>query len=185
MTEKIPKKMQEKFDVITQLTDDFCKEHLNDEYAQVCRKMTAKLARKRPSPLANGRVNTWAVGIVYAVGQVNFLFDKSQTPYMAASELAELFGVASSTAGNKAKTIRTALKISVMDADWTLPSRMDGNIMAWMIIDFSKYSGAGLLLWLGFLLYFFLPHHKPIIDFLFLLRFVLSDFERVLFVYLT
>ena len=133
MTEKVPKKMQEKFDVITQLTDDFCKEHLNDEYAQVCRKMTAKLARKRPSPLANGRVNTWAVGIVYAVGQVNFLFDKSQTPYMAASELAELFGVASSTAGNKAKTIRTALKISVMDADWTLPSRMDGNIMAWMI----------------------------------------------------
>mgnify|MGYP000256471619 CR=1 FL=1 len=125
--------MQEKFDVITQLTDDFCKEHLNDEYAQVCRKMTAKLARKRPSPLANGRVNTWAVGIVYAVGQVNFLFDKSQTPYMAASELAELFGVASSTAGQKAKTIRTALKISVMDADWTLPSRMDGNIMAWMI----------------------------------------------------
>lgn len=133
MTEKIPKKMQDKFDAITQQTDAFCKAHLNDEYAQVCRKMTAKLARKRPSPLASGRVNSWAAGIVYAVGQINFLFDKSQTPHMAASQLAQAFGVASSTAGNKSKTIRNALKISMMDPDWTLPSRMDDNIMAWMI----------------------------------------------------
>jgi hypothetical protein len=41
--------------------------------------------------------------------------------------------VASSTAGNKAKIIRDALKIHMMDPDWTLPSRMDDNIMAWMI----------------------------------------------------
>lgn len=133
MSEKVPKNMQDKFDAITQLTDEFCKTHLNDEYAQVCRKMTAKLARKRPSPLASGRVNTWAAGIVYAVGQVNFLFDRSQIPHIAASELAEAFGVASSTAGNKAKTIRNALKISMMDPNWTLPSRMDSNIMVWMI----------------------------------------------------
>jgi hypothetical protein len=133
MTEKIPQKMQDTFAAITQQTDDFCKTHLNDEYAQVCRQMTAKLARKRPSPLASGQVNTWAAGVVYAVGQVNFLFDQSQIPHIAASELAKAFGVASSTAGNKAKTIRDALKIRMMDPDWTLPSRMDDNIMAWMI----------------------------------------------------
>ena len=37
---------------ITALTDAFCLEKLNAEYAQVCREMTATLARKRPSPLA-------------------------------------------------------------------------------------------------------------------------------------
>lgn len=133
MTEKVPKNMQDKFDAIMQLIDDFCKTHLNDEYAQVCRAMTAKLARKRPSPLVSGQVKTWAASVVYAVGQVNFLFDKSQTPYIAAGDLAAAFGVAPSTAANKAKLIRDALNIRMMDPDWTLPNRMDKNIMAWMI----------------------------------------------------
>jgi hypothetical protein len=35
--------------------------------------------------------------------------------------------------GNKSKDIRDLLKITVMDPDWTLPSRLDDNIMAWMI----------------------------------------------------
>lgn len=31
--------------------EKFCKEHLNDEYADLCRKLTEKLARKRETPL--------------------------------------------------------------------------------------------------------------------------------------
>ncbi len=38
--------------------------------------MAAALSRKRPSPLSTGRERSWAVGIIYALGQVNFLFDK-------------------------------------------------------------------------------------------------------------
>ncbi|MGJ3240944.1 MAG: DUF6398 domain-containing protein [Anaerolineae bacterium] len=133
MNANVPKKMQAKFDDIMAEIEPFCVEYLNEEYAQVCREMTAKLARKRPSPLVRGQVTSWAAGIVYAVGQVNFLFDQSQTPYIPASDLAEAFGVASSTAGNKAKTIRDLLNIRMMDPDWTLPSRMDENITAWMI----------------------------------------------------
>ncbi len=133
MTIKVPKKMQARYDQITQLTDAVCQEHLNDEYAQVCRQMTAKLARKRPSPLDSGYANTWAAAITYAVGQVNFLFDKSQTPHMTATELADAFDVAQSTASNKAKSIRDMLKIGMMEPEWTLPSRMDDNIMAWTI----------------------------------------------------
>ena len=37
--------------VIIGLIDQFCKEHLNEEYAVLCRKLAEKLARKRPSPL--------------------------------------------------------------------------------------------------------------------------------------
>lgn len=133
MAEKVPKKMQDKFDEIMKEIDTFCKAHLNEEYAEVCRAMTAKLARKRPSPLERGRVTTWAAGIVQAVGQVNFLFDKSFEPYISASDLAEKFGVASSTAGNKAKSIRDMLNIGMMEPDWTLPSRMDDNMMVWTL----------------------------------------------------
>ncbi|MCY3017047.1 MAG: DUF6398 domain-containing protein [Planctomycetota bacterium] len=46
---------------------------MNDEYADLCRKLTAKLGRKRPSPLVSGLPNTWASGIVRAIGWGNFL----------------------------------------------------------------------------------------------------------------
>jgi len=44
-----------------------------------------------------------ACSIVYALGQVNFLFDKTQTPNTTADDLCSWFSVAKSTAGNKAK----------------------------------------------------------------------------------
>lgn len=53
---------------IADLVDVFCREHLNDEYADLCRSLTEKLARKRPSPLVSGRPNTWASGIVRTIG---------------------------------------------------------------------------------------------------------------------
>ena len=64
--------------VIVGLIDQFCREHLNEEYAGLCRKLAEKLARKRPSPLASGKPQTWACGIVRTIGWVNYLDDRSQ-----------------------------------------------------------------------------------------------------------
>jgi len=79
---KVPESMQALYDEITAVSDAFCKEHLNEEYAKMACKMTATLARKRPSPLVNGQTKSWAAGVLYTLGQVNFLFDKSQIPHM-------------------------------------------------------------------------------------------------------
>jgi len=75
--------MKPRHDEIVAVTDAFSDEHLNAEYAQLCRQMAATMARKRPSPPQTGRVNTWAAGIVHAVGTVNSLFDKTQEPTRA------------------------------------------------------------------------------------------------------
>jgi len=131
--QQVPQKIRPIYDEIVKLTDAFCAAHLNDEYAQVCRALAAKLARKRPSPLESGRANTWAAAITHTVGRVNFLFDKSQTPHMRADDLAKQFGLSQSTVGNKSKQIMDLLNIGLMDPEWTLPSRMDRNPMAWMI----------------------------------------------------
>jgi len=133
-TEKVPKHMQERFDAIVALTDGVCNEYLNEEYAQLARQATATLCRKRPSPLASGRINSWACGIVYALGFVNFLFDKSQSPHMSAADLCAAFGVAKGTGAAKSKEVRDALNMMQMDPHWYLPSQMDENIMAWMIM---------------------------------------------------
>ena len=57
-SQHVPKDMQARFDEITQLTDAFCQTYLNDEYAQLCRELTATLCRKRLSPLARGKAST-------------------------------------------------------------------------------------------------------------------------------
>ena len=132
-SEKVPAKMREKFDAIVTLTDKVCQEHLNEEYAQLARQATAALCRKRPSPLSSGRVNSWACGVVYALGFVNFLFDKSQEPHMSAAELCAAFGVAKGTGAAKSKAVRDALGMTQLDPNWYLPSKMDDNVMAWMI----------------------------------------------------
>jgi hypothetical protein len=133
-SEKVPKNMRPIYETITALTNEFCEEHLNEEYAQLARQMTAALCRKRPSPLTRGKPDSWACGIIYALGFVNFLFDKSHEPYMSATELCEGFGVSKSTGANKSRDIRDMMNLSQFDPNWCLPSLMDENPLAWMIM---------------------------------------------------
>jgi Domain of unknown function (DUF6398) len=132
-SEQVPKDMQARFDDITQLTDTFSQAYLNDEYASLCRQVTATLCRKRPSPLNQGKVATWACGIIHTIGMVNFLFDASQTPHVSSSQIASYFGLSLSTMQTKSKQIRDLLGMYQMDPNWTLPSKIDDNLLVWMI----------------------------------------------------
>ncbi|MBV8616238.1 MAG: hypothetical protein JOY66_21055, partial [Acetobacteraceae bacterium] len=75
---------------------------------------------------------TWACAIVYTLGQLNFLSDKSSQPHMAMADLCAAFGVGQSTAAAKAKAIRDALRTSRMDPTWMLQSFVDQNPLVWM-----------------------------------------------------
>ena len=132
-SENVPKAMQEKYNAIVELTNNFSKEILDEEYAQLIRYAVAALCRKRPSPLEKGKANSWACGIVHAIGMVNFVFDNSQTPYISASNLYQAFGIGQSTGQSKSKVIRDVLGMDQLDPDWTLPSRLDNNPMVWML----------------------------------------------------
>jgi hypothetical protein len=129
----VPRALRPHYERIVALTDPFCAQHLSEEYAQLCRRLAAALCRKRPSPLLTGKIEVWACAIVYALGRVNFLFDKTQTPHLRADELCALFGVGKNTAAAKAKLIQGALNMGFLDPRWCLPSKMDDNPMAWMI----------------------------------------------------
>ncbi len=118
---------------ITDRIDSFCREHLNDEYAVLCRKLAEKLARKRPSPLLHGKPETWASGIVRTIGWVNFLGDPSQTPHLKMTDIDEGFGVSPASGSAKSKAIRDLLRLRPFDPEWTLPSRMDDNPLVWML----------------------------------------------------
>jgi len=72
---RVPKAIRPLVDEIVAITDSVCLAVLDEEYADLARRAVAKLARKRPSPLVRGRRATWAAGVVYALGQANFVFD--------------------------------------------------------------------------------------------------------------
>jgi hypothetical protein len=132
-SQNVPKDLQARFDTISQLTDDFAQAYLTDEYALLCRQLTATLARKRPSPLLQGKAPTWACGIIHALGMVNFLFDPSQTPHVPASQIWEHFGLSASTMQAKSKQIRDLLGMSQLAPDWMLSSRVEKSPWIWML----------------------------------------------------
>ena len=130
---RVPESLRHDVEEIVKLTDPFCSEHLDAEYGNLVRKLIAKLARKRPSPLARGDLRIWAAAAVYAVGSVNFLFDQAQRPHLTGDQLSELTGVPKSTLANKAKMIRVALRIRPLEPEFCRRELLESNPMAWMI----------------------------------------------------
>jgi len=117
---------------IIELTNDFCLNHLNEEYRELCEDL-AWAAFDEELPLEKGRPTCWASGIVHAIGFVNFLQDPSQSPHMSSAQLAEGFGVSQQTMQTKSKIIRDKLEIMQFDPNWCLPSMLDDNPLVWML----------------------------------------------------
>ena len=130
---KVPVALQPVFAEVTAITSRFCAEHLDEEYARLCVKLAAKLARKRPSPLLRGDRRIWAAGIVYAIGRVNFLADPAQRPHLRTDDLAELLGVKQATMTNKGRLIMDTLGIGLLDPEYSRSDMLDQNPMVWMI----------------------------------------------------
>jgi hypothetical protein len=70
---------------------------------------------------------------VRAVGGVNFLHDKSQTPHIRSTDIDHHLGNSPSSGAAKLAAIRKMFKMHQLDPNWTLPSKLDDNPMVWML----------------------------------------------------
>ena len=118
---------------IIALTGRFCAEHLDYEYGALCAKLVRRLARKRPSPLETGQIRVWVGAVLYAVGQVNFLFDPDQHPHMNFDDLSRLTGVSKSALGAKARLIMNLLQIIPLEPEYCRQEILVQNPLAWMV----------------------------------------------------
>ncbi len=129
---------KEKIEIISQqllaLTAEFCDQYLDNDYKQLCEKLILKMGRKRQVPFLSGRVNTWAASIIYALGQINFLFDRTFEPYVSADEIANYFGVSKSTIGQKAKQIRDMFKMGYWDKEFATQRMQASNPLRGMVM---------------------------------------------------
>jgi hypothetical protein len=126
--------VQPRHDEIVAIIERVCHEHLNDEYAALGRKLAGVLARLDPAPLMQGRPASWACGIVYALGRVNFLSDPAQKPHMRLEDLCRVFGVSPATGSAKSRDIWDMLDLMQFDPDWTLPGMVEQNPLIWMLM---------------------------------------------------
>jgi hypothetical protein len=131
---RIPKALRAEVEAISTHTDTFCAERLDSEYAELCRRLVAKLARKRPSPLVRGDVRVWAAAVLYTVGSVNFLLDRSQSLHMSADELSALTGVPKSTMANKSKRVRDLLGLGPFDHEFCRRELLEQSLFAWLVV---------------------------------------------------
>jgi Domain of unknown function (DUF6398) len=66
----------------------------------------------------------WAAGVVYAIGEVNFLFDRAQPPHAIADEL---------TMANKAGVIRKAVDMTPFDPGFCRREIVESNPLNWLL----------------------------------------------------
>jgi len=131
------KAFEAKYNEVGGIIEKFCDEKFSadykEEFKEICLHTLQKLRRKRPSPLEGGKANTWACGIVYAIGSNNFIFDKSQPYFMTANEISEWFGLSKKSAANKSYEVNGILNISYFMPEYCLKKVNRNNPAMWLI----------------------------------------------------
>jgi len=119
--------IMQKKEALIKITDDFADRYLDEEYKMLCRKLIDKMSRKRKVPFLSGRLEIWAAAVVYSLGQINFLFDKSFEPYISATDLCNYFKTSQSTTSQKAKLIRDMFKMGYFDEEFSTEKMLKEN----------------------------------------------------------
>lgn len=119
--------INEKKRIIIEQISQFCDEKLDEEYKELCIKMAEKMARKRAVPFLTGKLEIWSASIIYAIGQINLLFDKSFEPYATPDDICNYFGTTKSTTSQKAKLIRDMFKLRHYDNEFSTKKIKEDN----------------------------------------------------------
>ncbi|HKI43715.1 MAG TPA: DUF6398 domain-containing protein [Balneolales bacterium] len=131
MTKQEIKQKEEK---LLEMTGTFCAQKLDDDYFQLCEKLIKKLGRKKNVPFQRGKLEIWAAAVVYAIGSINFLFDKSFEPYMTAKQISDYFGTKNSTVSNKARQIKDMFDMWHFSPEFSTQKMTEDNPFNNMVI---------------------------------------------------
>lgn len=115
---------------LLEMTAGFCDKYLDEDYEQLCEKLLLKMKRKRNVPFLSGKLEIWAAAIIFALGRINFLFDKSFEPYATADDICNYFETSKSTTSQKAKLILDTFKMSYYDEEFSTERMKERNPLA-------------------------------------------------------
>lgn len=132
----------ERKDELIKMVSDFSDDCLDEEFKKLNVNLVEKLSRKREVPFKRGKLEIWASGIVYAIGQLNFLFDDSFEPYSTPDEICNYFGAKKSSASNKARDIRKMLNLKIGDEEFSTQRILKSNVRSGDLTQVKSLRGA-------------------------------------------
>ena len=112
-------KTKHKQNQLIKMVSEFCDDKLNDEYKQLAIKLVEKMGRKRDVPFKRGKLDIWASAVIYALAQINFLFDKSFEPYLSTDDICDYFNTKKSTVSQKASKISDMFNLAPFDNEFS------------------------------------------------------------------
>jgi hypothetical protein len=126
--------IEEKAKILVELTAGFCDKYLDEDYKQLSENLILKMKRKRNVPFISGKLEIWASAIIYALGRINFLFDKSFEPYVSGDDISNYFGTSKSTTSQKAKFILDTFKMGYYDDEFSTTHMKERNPFSKMAV---------------------------------------------------
>ena len=124
---KAKTEIKEKTNRLIGMTAEYSDKFLDEEYKQLSEKLILKMSRKRNIPFMSGKEEIWAAGTVYALGQINFLFDRNSEPYVSADNICDYFNTKKSTTSQKAKKIRDLFNMAYWDEEFSTKYMKQNN----------------------------------------------------------
>lgn len=121
--EDVKQKEQE----ILKLTNRFCLEHLNMEFASLCEKLVKKMSRQATVLFVEGRTDVWAASVIHALGSINFLFDKSFDPFVESHQIAEFYNLSDKTVSEISDKILQTLDIQMFNTEFSTQYSLTNN----------------------------------------------------------
>lgn len=119
--------LEQKKEQIIELASTFCDKKLNEEYRQLCIELIMTLGDMPAMPLLRGKEQIWAAAVVYTVGNLNFLFDKSSEPHIPSSDIFDHFETKNSTVSAKSRMICDMLDLHRLDNRFATQSMIAWN----------------------------------------------------------
>lgn len=112
---------------LIELTTAFCIKHVDKEYSRLCRKLIKLIGKEKEVPFKRGRPEIWAASVIYTIGTLNFLFDKSFKPYIPSKKINEYFQTNSVTISNKAAAIKKMFNLWHYDQEFSTKHMHNSN----------------------------------------------------------
>lgn len=113
----------ERYLEIMSVIEEVCKKNLNEKYLFLAENLCKEICKLETTSINKGKANSWACGIVHALGLNNGLFTNKTEINIKAGDLYKAFNVSSSTGLSKSKEVRSLIDIE--EEKWLLTSLED------------------------------------------------------------
>lgn len=110
---------------ILNILKEVCIDNLNEEYLFLAENLSREIFELNEFKLSKSKANSWACGIVHALGQKNGLFNTKSDINIKAQDFYKLFNVSSSTGLAKSKEVRELINLD--NEKWTLTNNTNIN----------------------------------------------------------